>query len=125
LAHRDLDQHQDPAALSGHLARGGLPVRLLLLGLGKFRDGRCKSVQRSKRHRADAMVTLNRVNIMRLMSTMETLIFIALVAVMVGVSLIAAVGVTKRRREPTERVNVSILPAHTTIIDARVMRVMA
>jgi hypothetical protein len=36
--------------------------------------------------------------------------------------------VTKRRREPTssiERFNVSILPAHTTIIDARVMRVIA
>ena len=33
----------------------------------------------------------------------------------------AAASVTKRRREPTssiERFNVSILPAHTTIIDA-------
>ena len=39
----------------------------------------------------------------------------------------AAAGVTKRRREPTssiERFDVSI-PAHTTIIDAQLMRVMA
>jgi len=38
-----------------------------------------------------------------------------------GVADAAAAGVTKRRREPTssiERFNVSILPAHTTIIDA-------
>jgi|GraSoi013_1_20cm_1032409.scaffolds.fasta_scaffold326902_1 hypothetical protein len=50
-------------------------------------DGGGKSVRRSKRRGADAMVTLNRVNIMWLMSTLETLMFIAPVAVMVAVSL--------------------------------------
>jgi hypothetical protein len=50
-------------------------------------DGRGKSVRRSKRRGADAIVALNWVNIMWPMSTMETLMFIALVAVMVGVSL--------------------------------------
>ena len=59
------------------------------------------------------------------MRTPGSLIFIGLVAVMVAVSLMllaaAAASVTKRRRGPTssiERFNVSILPAHTTIIDA-------